>query len=308
MILVFGTICLDRIHRVPRLPNPGGYVEISESTTGLGGEAANTAFALQKWNAEFRLVGNSLGSGITSELIYSYLKNCRLQHAITPKFSNPSPICEIMVTPDGQRTMFGLGFAKLDKFSDPNLVNNLKASWITVDPNLGEASERAAETARANGAKVYWMDFPLPGTKNAPQYQASDVWQSSTDQFGDSRNQVSNIAFVQDFYEKTGALAILSDGKYGFFACGEGLPARHFNPFQVTPQVDSTGAGDCFRAGMIYSLSQGHSLSECFAFAAASGSLACRGLGATASIPTLEEIADLIASQQDIRDSYLPEC
>jgi len=307
MILVFGTICLDRIHRVPRLPAPGGYVEISESTTGLGGEAANSAFALQKWKSNFKLVGNSLGTGITSELIYSYLKNCHLQHAITPKFSNPSPICEIMVTPDGQRTMFGLGFANLDRFSDANLVGEHPASWFTVDPNLGDSSLNAAELARQSGARIYWMDFPIPAAKNSPNYQALDVWQSSTDQFGEPKNSEKNLEFVQQFHDQTGALVILSDGKFGFYACGENLVARHYEPFHVTPQVDSTGAGDCFRAGMIYSLEQGKSLGDCFAFAAAAGSLACRGLGATATIPSLEEINSLIHSQSEIVSTYLPE-
>ncbi|QYK52966.1 MAG: carbohydrate kinase family protein [Fimbriimonadaceae bacterium] len=304
MILVFGTICLDRIHRVPRLPKPGGYVEISESTTGLGGEAANTAFALQKWKATFKLIGNSLGTGITSELIYSYLKNCHLQHAVTPKMANPSPICEIMVTPDGQRTMFGLGFANLDHFSDPNLVKDLAASWLTVDPNLGDSSIVAAKNARDLGAKIYWMDFPVPKSKNALPYQPGDVWQSSTDQFGESQNVAKNIEFISQFHEQTGALVILSDGKYGFYACGASLPARHFQPFHVTPQIDSTGAGDCFRAGMIYSLDLNKSLSDCFAFAAAAGSLACRGLGATATIPTLDEIHQLLAEQTKTLATY----
>jgi ribokinase len=304
MILVFGTICLDRIHRVPRLPKPGGYVEISESTTGLGGEAANTAFALQKWKAHFKLVGNSLGTGITSELIHSYLKNCHLQHAITPKFSNPSPICEIMVTPDGQRTMFGLGFANLDRFSDGQLVRDHPASWLTSDPNLGDSSLNAADLARESGARIYWMDFPIPGANNAPEYEATDVWQSSTDQFGEPKNSEINLEFVTEFHSQTGALVILSDGKFGFYACGENLVARHFEPFHVTPQVDSTGAGDCFRAGMIYSLEQGKSLSDCFAFAAAAGSLACRGLGATATIPTLDEIHQLLADQPEILATY----
>lgn len=307
MILVFGTICLDRIHRVPRLPKAGGYVEISESTTGLGGEAANTAFALQKWKAKFKLIGNSLGTGITSELIYSYLKNCHLQHAITPKMANPSPICEIMVTPDGQRTMFGLGFAHLAKFSTPHLVEDHSASWLTIDPNLGDSSIQAAMLARRSGAKIYWMDFPIPGAKNAPPYQDGDVWQSSTDQFGESQNTARNFEFVNQFHEQTGALVILSDGKFGFYACGKNLSARHFQPFHVTPQIDSTGAGDCFRAGMIYSLDLQKPLSECFAFAAAAGSLACRGLGATASIPDLAEIESLLASQPEIVASYLPE-
>lgn len=49
MVVVFGTVCLDRILRVARLPGHGGYVEIDDEVLMLGGEAANTALALQTW-------------------------------------------------------------------------------------------------------------------------------------------------------------------------------------------------------------------------------------------------------------------
>ena len=55
MIVVFGTVCLDRIMQVASLPPEGGYVEIERELLMLGGEAANTALALQTWGAQIEL-------------------------------------------------------------------------------------------------------------------------------------------------------------------------------------------------------------------------------------------------------------
>lgn len=63
MIVVFGTVCLDKVRRVPALPRKGGYVEIESETSYLGGEAANTAVMLARWRADVVLAGNSIGAG-----------------------------------------------------------------------------------------------------------------------------------------------------------------------------------------------------------------------------------------------------
>ena len=62
--------------------------------------------------------------------------------------------------------------------------------------------------------------------------------------------------------------------------------------------VDSTGAGDLFRAGVLYGLDQGWDLDRCLSFGAAAGALICRVIGATANVPTVEEIENLIARSQ----------
>ena len=41
MILVYGTICLDRVYRIENLPKLGGYAPILSEETFLGGEAAD---------------------------------------------------------------------------------------------------------------------------------------------------------------------------------------------------------------------------------------------------------------------------
>ena len=62
----------------------------------------------------------------------------------------------------------------------------------------------------------------------------------------------------------------------------------------VTP-VDTTGAGDCFNAGLIAGLLQGLPLPRAAALGCATGALSTGALGGTAGAPGLEKAADLAA-------------
>jgi sugar/nucleoside kinase (ribokinase family) len=74
-----------------------------------------------------------------------------------------------------------------------------------------------------------------------------------------------------------GALAIAADGRTSR------VPAVPVEP------VDTTGAGDSFDAGFLAAWLAGRPLGACLAIGVACGALATRGLGGTASQPTLAE-------------------
>jgi sulfofructose kinase len=65
-------------------------------------------------------------------------------------------------------------------------------------------------------------------------------------------------------------------------------PALRVNP------VDTTGAGDVFRAGFIYAWLQGWSTSHILRFANAAAGLSCTRPGAISAAPSLEEVQRLI--------------
>jgi len=61
--------------------------------------------------------------------------------------------------------------------------------------------------------------------------------------------------------------------------------------------VDTTGAGDAFRAGLAVQVAQGRSLDDAARFACACGALACTVMGAEPSMPRLEAVERLLAAQ-----------
>ena len=64
--------------------------------------------------------------------------------------------------------------------------------------------------------------------------------------------------------------------------------------FKVTA-IDTTGAGDHFRAGFIHGVIQGWPIADILRFANATAAVSCTKRGAIASAPTLAEVERLLA-------------
>jgi sulfofructose kinase len=70
----------------------------------------------------------------------------------------------------------------------------------------------------------------------------------------------------------------------------------HHAPAYEVDAVDTTGAGDVFRAGFIYGLLRAWKTDEVLRFANAAAAVSCTRLGALGGVPTLEETEALVAS------------
>lgn len=68
-------------------------------------------------------------------------------------------------------------------------------------------------------------------------------------------------------------------------------------PFVVTP-LDTTGAGDSFNAGLIYSYLEQKDETEMLRFACACGALATLRIGGATAAPSVKEVEDFIHSQK----------
>ena len=59
--------------------------------------------------------------------------------------------------------------------------------------------------------------------------------------------------------------------------------------------MDTTGAGDSFNGALAAALAEGRDLHEALRFAAATGSLSTRAVGARDGLPTRDEVEALLA-------------
>lgn len=308
MVLVFGTVCLDRVRRVPKLPAPGQYVEIESELVLLGGEAANTANALHQWGVPIALSGNAVGTSLESDLLWSALRSRQLPTEflralpIASRTMALSPVCDVYVTPDRQRTMFGNGFGRMGLGIALDALPWDACEWFTADPNMGTVARDAVREATRRGKRLYLMDFFQPDDPIAP----GAYWQSSTDWVGERGNTQRNVRWVKDWVAQHGCFAVLSDGPNGFVAGSPEVPVRHYAPFPAPEYVDSTGAGDIFRAGMLFGLTQGREIRACLAFASAAGCLKCAYVGATSRVPSRAEITALIQENADVAPGSIP--
>jgi sugar/nucleoside kinase (ribokinase family) len=281
---------------------------VQEEALMLGGEAANTANALVKWGRGVVLAGNGLGLGPDADLLRELLEDKGLADSLLPihhsrseDAMDPTPVCDIYVTPDGERTMFGRGFAGMQPEFALSELPFKAGELFTAEPNMDAASRLAAQAAVDAGMLCYLMDFIRDNEPIAP----GSFWQSSTDWAGYRNNTQKNVQWVKNWIARHGCFTILSDGPNGFVAGSPDMPARAYPPYPTPDVVDTTGAGDMFRAGMLFGLDQGWAPEKCLQFASAAGCLKCRALGATTEVPSVEEVSAYVAEHEQVSRQYL---
>ncbi len=292
-VIVYGTVCLDLLWRVESLPPPGGYVEIIEEKKAIGGEAANTAVALAKWGVRTALVGNPIGTDpdgvLLMDLFGRDVPELSLEYLEVSDSVN-TPYCVCMATPDGQRTMIGYRFANLTCTPlDEQLAAG--ARWFTVEPNAYESGIAAAHAAAAAGAKVISMDYAREPLVNS----VASVILTSSEHVGRSLSipELTEFAVsVRDTYNKP---VIVTVGDKGCILArpikdGVGGDVVRFRAYQAPAVVDTTGSGDVFRAGVLYSLNGGESLENAIKFGAAAASLNCAQMGGWGGVRPVNEI------------------
>ena len=304
MILVFGTVCLDRIRRVADLPSIGGYTEVLEEQESLGGEAANTASALVLWRVEVCLVGNALGLGHDGDRLRMHVLEKGLPddllHAIAIDGGIDTPVCDVYVTGDGERTMFGRGFATMCPSMNLAVLPYQTGAWFTAESNMRGPSEEATRRAHEAGMRVYTMDFHHHQGQSPP----GSIAQFSTDWVGARDNPLRNLAWVEAWSANNRSVAILTDGANGLFLGLPGESARYYPPFPAPEIVDSTGAGDVFRAGVLFGLDRGDPFPRALMFGAAAASLKVATLGANEGVPSRQEVDAHILAHPDVAAVY----
>lgn len=298
-VCVYGTMCLDRIRRVRSLPPPGGYVEVQEERWMPGGEALNTAIALATWGVRVVLVPNALGEDDRAVHLLSMLSaypSLDLRF-VRQRKDVQTPVCDVYVTPDGHRTMFGMGFAHMSADSVPDAALQ-GARAFTADANPGEASVRACEQAARAGVPVVAMD--LHESERAGR--VADILLTSYEWVGRDDDIATLKRIAAQYRERYGCTVILTAGAKGcVLAERERLVTVHIPAYRAPAIVDTTGSGDVFRAGLIYGrYVQEREIEWAIRFGSAAAALNAGAMGACAGVRPVEEIEQLMKSQSHI--------
>lgn len=288
-VLVYGTIALDRFLSVDAVGQP-----ISEATweEKPGGEALNTALALLGWGVSVALVGTALGADPEGHRLRMLLEAERAptqwisneEHAVTPQ-------CDIRVYPDGERTMSGRGFADAVAPAVPRELLSFKP-LVTLDPNLGSHARELALVAAAAGCAVVAMDFAHdPDVVRVAQ--VLQVSQESLRRWGGPLGAPEEV--VMALHHQGAKRVVLTQGTQGgLVACANRVV--RFTAFDRGKALDTTGAGDVFRAGICYGLVRGWGWDDTLNFARVAAACHCQGLGGFTKVP-LTEIQALLAQE-----------
>ncbi|MES2461735.1 MAG: carbohydrate kinase family protein [Armatimonadota bacterium] len=257
-VIVYGTVCLDHLVRVNQ-----DFVPLGPPQEMPGGEAFNTASALVGWGLPVLLTGTALGPGADSDRLRRLLDDpsIGLSRRHIPELPNAvTPVCTIRVTPDGERVMQGRGYA--EAVAPPPLPESefVNRPVFSACPNLGHAAVAESLRAASLGCRVVAMDFQQYPAVCRAAYLVQTSRESLT-RFPLPAGAADSLEQAAETLVALGAeRVVITDGARGGTTAERhkegGIDLQRFPAAPVEVVVDTTGAGDVFRAGLCWGLLQ----------------------------------------------------
>jgi ribokinase len=269
-VLCYGELGVDNLIRVPHLPSPERAAFPTADEYRIGGAAANTAVWLAAWGVPVRLAGNAIGRDELGDRLWAWLSAYPSLdlHFIERLPGLATPFCRILVTADAERSILVYGYSQTPKAGvSPEMLAG--AAYLALDLYGGEERLEAARAARQAGLTTVVSDLIDP---EHPVLPWVDLLIVSSTYLRSERPGVDPQQWARHLRQVFRGAVILTDGPRPVHALDREGRFLSLVPPQVQP-VDTTGAGDAFRAGLIHSLLKGVDLAESLPFAAAAGAL-----------------------------------
>lgn len=273
-VLCYGSLIADRVLRLPRFPQPGEGVHALSEALYAGGEPANVGGHLASWGVPVLIAGNNLGrDGLGAFLRAELTRRAHTTLLVRDDPAVQTPTCYIWTTPDGERTIVPswptpTGYT----LPDAALLDGIALVSASVyGPGMAEMLALAQRAGRPTAiADISGPDDPrLPG--------AALVTASRT--VLQQRHGVSAIEpWMAAVHAAGGALVVVSDGAQPLRALSS-AGWSEVEPPAIQP-IDTTGAGDALKAGLILGWLRQWPLAQSLAWAVAAASLQCLRHGA----------------------------
>jgi sugar/nucleoside kinase (ribokinase family) len=275
-------------------PVRGSKMEYSNSSVLPGGQVATTVVACQTWGLTTRYVGK-LGDDHAACLHREAFDRTGVEARLITVSGGVSPQSLILVDGGGERTVL----CRRDK-SMALRPEELKREWILnarvlhVDGHETAAATLAASWAHDAGIPVVAdLDETYPGVDDLiANIDYLIVSKDFSCKLMEDANLESALRRMQSRYNCRLSAATL--GEDGVLAW-DGKKFYRSAAYRV-PVVDTTGAGDIFRAGFIYGLLQDWPLERQLDFSCAAAALNCMAAGARGGIKTVEAVENLMAT------------
>jgi sulfofructose kinase len=292
----FGVIAASTHYAIKgSFPAPEGYAEIEDASHMIGGEAANSSIVLSRLGARVRLDGNWIGADEAGRRVKALLDRFGIDTSRLPLREQYRGVREVVFAAQGTRTIFGT-YGRLLENEDWNMPveDDIRRSRVVcLDPFFGRASNRVAEVAFDAGIPVVTVDC-LPGECLIGHASAVVVSESYLRSKFAGR---SMEAVFQDYLQATRGLVIFTLGADGGWYGRPGTAVQKFSAYPVTA-VDTTCAGDSFRAGIVFGFLQGWDDARLVDFGAAVAAIVCTRTPGSLNAPGCDETLEFMRARR----------
>ncbi|MEO8565917.1 MAG: ribokinase [Betaproteobacteria bacterium] len=299
MVVVFGSINLDLVTRVPRLPSPGETLIGSGFASYPGGKGANQALAAARAGAVVRMYG-AVGRDAAAESALALLRAGDIDVAGVRAVDASTGCATILVDDAGENAIVVVPGAneKVDPGAVPDVV--LVTGAVLLLQQEVPASPNSALIARAARAGMRIVLNAAPARPLARELLAMIATLIVNE------SEAASLGALLGWPPEAGAFAAAAaaeiDGLEVVVTRGAAgaISVRGHDPIHVAAPrvdvVDTTGAGDAFVGAFAAALDAGDDRMKALSIAAAAGSLACTMHGAQPALPSRDSIDALLLS------------
>lgn len=293
MIVVIGSINLDLIATVERLPRPGETVPGETFATAPGGKGANQALAARRAGAEVKMVG-AVGNDAFAGEALALLRDGGVDLSKVRTTETATGIASILVEADGENIIAVVPGGNGEVNEDDVAASGITAGdYVLLQHEIPLGTVEAALTAARQTSAISLLNT-APFRKEAAGLlgKADYVIANETefDLYAEALclGGADREARMRDFAETTGRTVVVTLGAEGVVAA---TPTDFLRAEGLTiDPVDTVGAGDTFCGYLAAGLASGLNLADALRRAAVAGSLACLKPGAQPAIPFAKDV------------------
>jgi sugar/nucleoside kinase (ribokinase family) len=293
-VYVYGMTVLSTIHLLKgKYPPPDAYQEIQNTFMIPGGEGANAAIVLQHLGLRTCLDGCYLGAE-TAQPLTEYFARYGIDCSLFQTHRDFPGWRDIVLCDGDSRTVFGwfgdflFGGKKL--WTDPNEEAIRSAQCVALDPFFPGASAVVSELCQ----KFHKPYVTIDCKADDPIAQGARALVISKEFLQREYPHADESKMFEEYRRTCPGLLIFTRGSRELWYTSGNVPVKTFSPFKIHV-VDTLGAGDTFRAGIVYGLVQGMTESAMIRFASAAAAVSCTRFPSVFQPPNLSEVEALLS-------------
>lgn len=277
-IAIVGSVNLDLVASVKKLPAPGETVTDATLDRFPGGKGANQALAARRLGADVCLIA-CVGNDASADEALALLREGGVDLSVVRVESDTATgTALIAVDPAGENHIVVAPGANRRLTLEPADVPSADAMICQL-----EVPTEAVATAAKNFAGLFCINLAPARHVDVTVLQRADVIVV---------NEIE-AAWYGDSLSASNGMIVTTVGAAGATITKDGEDIAVAKPPRVDV-VDTTAAGDTFTAALTVALVEGRSPQDALEFACAAGAAACMKLGAQPSLPTRDQVLELL--------------
>lgn len=303
-IVIVGSINLDLVARVARIPVEGETLTGNGFQIHPGGKGANQAVAVARLGYPVHMIGR-VGDDAFGVQLRKHLDSAGVEVSAVATSAGASGVAQIIVSDAGANVIVVVpGANGLLTPEDVDLhIDIIRSAGIILAqleiPIL--TTLHLARVCEREGIDL--MLDPAPATELPPDLLTQVAWLTPNEieasffaaQEITAGGAVEHLETAQTLLDMGARGVVLKLGARGAYVATPSEPRTRIPSFEVEA-IDTTAAGDCFNGAFAVALMMGKTAAESARFAAAAAAISVTRRGAQPSMPTLAEVEQLLES------------